>query len=103
MQYGWLMAPPSPVTDAVRRLFKTTDRHALSMDELHRSARAALGRADYSTVFRAVVGLEKQGLVDRLDLGDGRLRFEIRDDHHEHVRWSCCGEVAEVVLKRAKG
>ncbi len=87
---------PSPVTDAVRRLFDTSDRHAWSIEELHDSVRAALGSADYSTVFRAVSQLERQGVLDRIDLGDGRARFEVREDHHEHIRCERCGRVEEV-------
>jgi Fe2+ or Zn2+ uptake regulation protein len=90
------MPRPSPVTDAVRRLFETTDRHAWSIDELHTEVRASLGSADYSSVFRAVTQLEREGIVDRIDLGEGRARFEVSDGHHEHIRCERCGRVEEV-------
>src|SRR5712692_1044319 len=79
----WPQMPrPSPVTDEVRRLFEIQERHAWSID--------------YSSVFRAVSLLEKQGLIDRIDLGEGHARFELREDHHEHIRCQSCGRVAEV-------
>jgi Fe2+ or Zn2+ uptake regulation protein len=84
------------VTDAVRRLFETHERHAWSIDQLHDTVRAELGSADYSSVFRAVSTLERMGLIDRIDLGEGRARFELREDHHEHIRCQSCGRVAEV-------
>ena len=87
---------PSPVTDAVRRLFKAQERHAWSIEELHETVQRSLGSADYSSVFRAVGLLERQGLLDRIDLGDGRARFEVREDHHEHIRCESCGRIAEV-------
>jgi Fur family transcriptional regulator, ferric uptake regulator len=90
------MPRPSPVTDEVRRLLTAGDRHAWSIDELHQAARASLGSADYSSVFRAVGLLEREGLLDRVDLGDGRARFEVRDRHHEHVRCQACGRIEEV-------
>ena len=90
------MPRPSPVTDEVRRLFDAQERHAWSIEELLHSVRSSLGAADYSSVFRAVSQFEKQGFVDKIDLGDGRSRFELRDDHHEHIRCERCGEVAEV-------
>ncbi len=90
------MARPSPVTDAVRGLFLAHERHAWSLDELHESVRVSLGSADYSTVFRAVSSLEREGLIDRIELGDGKAHYEIRDEHHEHVRCDSCGRVAEV-------
>ena len=84
------------MTDEVRRLFETQERHAWSIEELHETVLSSLGAADYSSVFRAVSLLERQGLVDRIDLGDGRARFEIREDHHEHIRCESCGRIQEV-------
>src|SRR5256885_331055 len=90
------MPRPSPVTDEVRRLFEIRERHAWAIEELHETVRSSLGSADYSSVFRAVSLLEKQGLIDRIDLGEGHARFELREDHHEHIRCDSCGRVAEV-------
>jgi len=90
------MPRPSPVTDEVRRLFETEERHAWSLEDLHNEVKTTLGSADYSSVFRAVNLLEKQGVVDRIDLGDGHARFEVREGHHEHIRCESCGRVEEV-------
>lgn len=93
---GLWMPRPSPVTDEVRRLFENHERHAWSIDELHETVRSSLGSADYSSVFRAVSLLERQGMIDRIDLGEGRARFELHDRHHEHIRCDVCGRVEEV-------
>src|SRR5207249_9600085 len=93
---GGEMPRPSPVTDEVRRLLDTDERHAWSIDELFQATRSSLGSADYSSVFRAVSLLERQGVVDKIDLGDGRARFELREGHHEHIRCERCGRVEEV-------
>jgi len=87
---------PSPIADEVRWLFETQERHAWSIEELLQEVRSSLGAADYSSVFRAVNAFEKQGLLDRLDLGDGKARFEVREDHHEHIRCESCGLIQEV-------
>jgi len=87
---------PSPVADEVRWLFETQERHAWSMEDLLQEVRSSLGSADYSSVFRAVNLFEKQGLVDRIDLGDGKAHFELHEDHHEHIRCESCGRVEEV-------
>ena len=91
-----MMPRPSPVTDEVRRLIETQERHAWSLEDLHQEVKTTLGSADYSSVFRAVNLLEKQGVVDRIDLGDGHARFEVREGHHEHIRCESCGRVEEV-------
>lgn len=84
------------MTDAVRRLLEAGDRHVWALDELHEQVVAELGAADYSSVFRATSQLERDRVVERVDLGDGRARFELRDRHHEHIRCESCGRVAEV-------
>jgi Fur family ferric uptake transcriptional regulator len=81
----------------VRLLLSASDaQHLWSIDELHMAVVRALGAADYSTVFRAVSGLERDGLINRIDLGDGKVHYELRDAHHEHIRCDECGRVAEV-------
>jgi Fe2+ or Zn2+ uptake regulation protein len=94
--YTLFVPRPSPVTDAVRDVFEGEARHAWSIDQLHESVRTALGGADYSTVFRAVATMEREGLIRRIDLGDGKAYYEADDDHHEHIRCESCGRIAEV-------
>lgn len=90
------MPRPTPVGDAVRALFESGARHSWSLAELHEAARQQVPSADYSTVFRTVVALEKDGYLARVEVGDGRARYEVHDAHHEHVRCDSCGRVAEV-------
>jgi Fe2+ or Zn2+ uptake regulation protein len=96
LRYTARVPRPSPIADEVRWLFETQERHAWSIEELLQEVRSSLGAADYSSVFRAVSAFEKQGMLDRLDLGDGKARFEVREDHHEHIRCESCGRVEEV-------
>jgi Fe2+ or Zn2+ uptake regulation protein len=84
------------VTDAVRAVIAAEDRHAWALDELLEAVRRRVPGADFSTVFRAMQALERAGVVDQVDLGDGRARYETRREHHEHIRCTVCGTVAEV-------
>lgn len=90
------MPRPSHVRDAVSVLVAGSDRHGWTLDEAH----AALGskgvEADPSSVFRALVHLSESGSLKRVELGDGRARFERPGSHHEHIVCSECGAVAEV-------
>jgi len=90
------MPRPSPVTDEVRRLLAAGEQHAWSLNELHQAARESLGSADYSSVFRAVAALEREGIIARIELGDGQARYELSDRHHEHIRCEGCGRIEEV-------
>jgi Fe2+ or Zn2+ uptake regulation protein len=90
------MPRPSPVRDALERVFAGHDHRTWSLEELVDRVRETVGGGDFSTVFRAVGVLEKKGQIQRVDLGDGLSRYEARRDHHEHVRCDSCGRVAEV-------
>src|ERR1700674_2641423 len=87
---------PSPVSDAVRRVFDGQAKHAWSIDQVHEVVCGALGAADYSSVFRAVATMELQGAIRRIDLGDGKPYYEVAEDHNEHICCDSCGRVTEV-------
>lgn len=51
-----------------------------------------------ATVYRSLDALVEEGLVDRLDFGDGRARYERnegRHEHHDHLICTECGKVIE--------
>ena len=91
------MARPSPVRDAVAELIATSGRHDWSIEDLIEALGARKVDADFSTVFRALARLEADGLAQRVELGDGKARYEAAGGaHHEHVRCERCGAVGEV-------
>ena len=90
------MPRPSPVRDALRGIFTAPEHRAWSLEDLQSEVRNKIGAGDYSTVFRAVAVLEEEGVVQKVELGDGLSRYEARGDHHEHVRCASCGKVAGV-------
>jgi Fe2+ or Zn2+ uptake regulation protein len=90
------MARPSHVRDAVQQRLLDRSHHGWAIDELQADLRASGVDADYSSVFRALIWLERKGLVARVDLGDGKSRYEPVATHHEHVQCESCGDVAEV-------
>jgi Fur family ferric uptake transcriptional regulator len=58
-------------------------------------------RCDLATVYRTLTRFEELGLVQRVDLGDGRARFEIAEDqpgghHHHHLVCRDCSQILEI-------
>jgi Fe2+ or Zn2+ uptake regulation protein len=90
------MARPSHVRNAVRAALSDSSRHDWSIDDVLAELRARDVRADFSSVYRALEFLESEGAVSRVELGDGKARFEATHGHHEHVRCDSCGAVAAV-------
>ena len=48
-----------------------------------------------ATVYRTVKLLEEAGVIERLEFGDGRARYEESGEHHEHLVDVESGEVIE--------
>jgi Fur family ferric uptake transcriptional regulator len=84
------------VRDAVRELLHGPDHRTWLIEELLAEVRRGGRRTNGSSVFRAVVALQRTGAAQRVDLGDGRHRYEARGEHHEHIACEECGSVAEI-------
>ncbi|MEE9189311.1 MAG: transcriptional repressor [Candidatus Neomarinimicrobiota bacterium] len=52
-----------------------------------------------ATVYRTIEVLVKKGLARKLDIGDGRSRYEMRleNSHHDHMICVNCGKIEEFV------
>lgn len=95
--------------DARRQVVEHLDAQdcCLSAHELHVQLRATGSRIGIASVYRVLDLLAAQGLVTRIDLGDGIARFEpARPDghHHHHLVCADCGKVgafSDPALERA--
>ena len=95
-RYHGAVGRPSHVRDAIAELIADSDRHDWTIDDVAQALAEAGVAADPSSVFRGLVRLSEDGAIERVELGDGRLRFEASGDHHEHVRCESCGSVEAV-------
>jgi len=65
-------------------------------EELHARASAIDPGISIATVYRTVKLFEEAGILDRLEFGDGRARYEDAErDHHDHLFDMNSGEVIE--------
>ena len=55
------------------------------VDQLYRRAVEEDTTISIATVYRTVKLLEEAGVIDRLEFGDGRARYEESGEHHEHL------------------
>lgn len=66
------------------------------VEQLYARAVAIDPRISIATVYRTVRLFEEAGILDRLEFGDGRARYEDADrDHHDHLIDLATGEVIE--------
>ena len=68
------------------------------VEELHLRALKIDDKISIATVYRTVKLFEEAGLLERLEFGDGRARYEDAErDHHDHLIDMQSGEIIEFV------
>ena len=68
------------------------------VEELYRRASVIDSGISLATVYRTVKLFDEVGILDRLEFGDGRSRYEDADrEHHDHLFDLQTGEVIEFV------
>jgi Fur family ferric uptake transcriptional regulator len=80
---------------AIHHVLNGTDR-PMTIDELHRAARARERRLGVATVYRTVKWLVQEGLAVAINLPGEGPRFELSGKgHHHHFQCNQCGRVFE--------
>lgn len=81
----------------VAQVIGAADDHP-DVEELYTRASAIDPRISIATVYRTVKLFEEAGILERLEFGDGRARYEDAErDHHDHLIDMNSGEVIEFV------
>ncbi len=81
----------------VARVIGEAEDHP-DVEELYARAARVDPRISIATVYRTVKLFEEAGILDRLEFGDGRARYEDAErDHHDHLIDVNTGEVIEFV------
>jgi len=69
----------------IARVLSDSQDHP-DVEEVYRRASASDPRISIATVYRTVRLFEEEHILERLDFGDGRARYEeISHDHHDHL------------------
>ena len=81
----------------IAQALEDSDDHP-DVEELYARAAAIDSGISLATVYRTVKLFEEAGLLDKLEFGDGRARYEDAErDHHDHLIDINSGEVIEFV------
>lgn len=90
------MSRRSRVSAAIVELIQAGEHHAWTLEELHAGLVRHGQTSDFSSVFRAAERLVADGIVRKLQLEDGRARFELAAAHHDHLYCTRCHELVPV-------
>tara|TARA_B110000090_G_scaffold45175_1_gene50933 strand:+ start:186 stop:563 length:378 start_codon:yes stop_codon:yes gene_type:complete len=81
----------------VAQVLETSNDHP-DVEELYFRASKLDPRISIATVYRAVKLFEESGILEKLEFGDGRARYEDADrDHHDHLIDMQTGQVIEFI------
>ncbi|WP_370231420.1 Fur family transcriptional regulator [Cognatishimia sp.] len=79
----------------IARVLQESDDHP-DVEELYARASERDSGISLATVYRTVKLFEEAGILDKLEFGDGRARYEDAErDHHDHLIDINSGEVIE--------
>ena len=81
----------------IAHILEASDDHP-DVEELYARAAAQDASISIATVYRTVKLFEEAGILDKLEFGDGRARYEDAErEHHDHLIDMNSGEVIEFV------
>ena len=81
----------------IAQVLEDSDDHP-DVEELYNRANAVDSGISIATVYRTVKLFEEAGILDKVEFGDGRARYEDAErDHHDHLIDLNSGEVIEFV------
>ncbi|CUH41799.1 Fur family transcriptional regulator [Ruegeria atlantica] len=81
----------------IAQVLQQSDDHP-DVEELYTRASKVDSGISIATVYRTVKLFEEAGILERLEFGDGRARYEDAErDHHDHLIDMQSGEVIEFV------
>lgn len=79
----------------LHRALRELDRHATA-DDLLRSAGARLPNLSLPTVYSTLELFEQLGVVKRVAIGSGPVRWDPRPDEHQHFACRVCGRTLDL-------
>jgi Fur family ferric uptake transcriptional regulator len=81
----------------IASVLQESDDHP-DVEELYTRASSRDPKISIATVYRTVKLFEEAGILEKLEFGDGRARYEDAErDHHDHLIDMNSGEVIEFV------
>lgn len=84
----------TPQRQTIIKVIEESEDHP-DVDQLYRRSVELDDTISIATVYRTVKLLEEAGVIERLEFGDGRARYEESGEHHEHLVDIETGEVIE--------
>jgi Fur family transcriptional regulator, peroxide stress response regulator len=70
--------------------------HHPTAEEVYLAVKNQLPKVSLATIYKNLEALIEAGVASKLNYGDGSARYDIRTDHHHHVRCLQCGKMWDI-------
>lgn len=91
----------TPVRSAIND-FLLTSKFPVDVEQIINFLRSKNMDTNKVTVYRTIDFLFQNGIIDRLEFGEGKFRYEFKKGDHHHLICSNCGKVEDVEDKHMK-
>lgn len=82
----------------LQTFFEHSEQH-LSAEDVHNIVKQKSSEIGLATVYRTLELLSEMEILQKMEFGDGRSRYEMNEadtlHHHHHLICLCCGKVRE--------
>lgn len=85
----------TPARLAVIEFLENTEKPA-DVEMILEKLKKAKIKADPATIYRILDIFHEKGLVQKIEFGEGKYRWEKSDKHHHHLICTNCGRVEDV-------
>ena len=80
---------------AVFEFLRSVEHHPTA-EEVYLAVKNQLPKVSLATVYKNLEALIESGVASKLNYGDGSARYDIRTDHHHHVRCLQCRRMWDI-------
>ena len=85
----------TPARDAITDFLYSSD-FPVDIEQIISFLRARNLKTNKVTVYRIIDLLYKNRIIDRVELGEGKYRYEVKKGDHHHLMCQECGEIEDV-------
>lgn len=76
--------------------FLDHERRPQDVDTIEGHLKLEHEEADKVTIYRILDAFAERGLVNRLEFGEGKFRYELAGDDHHHLICERCGSIEDI-------
>lgn len=88
------------ITSPREKILNEIYEHPLTIREIYISLQHKKEKINLASVYRTVTVFLQNGIVQELDFGDGKKRYELinKENHHHHIMCNKCKKIEDITL-----